>query len=524
MRKSSVGRGILCGAVIWTTGMAFAETLALYTFNDGAAGAAVSSVVSTQGTWSGGGIAHTLFNGNAPVFSDEVPGKHIYAGVQLTNCVIENPQSVQFSANNVDSASKDGGKIVFAALASDLTARNAFTLEFFFKPETTSTWHAAFWMPVNSAQSHRFKFSAPAGGADAMSLQNQGESGSVNKSIVGLLNTWHHFALVYEKGVNSGDDKVTGYIDHAEVGSFTSTAETVTANLPVTLGCSNDDSEAFIGKLACFRVSDGALAADDMLYAVNNVNSEKETFGFWPFRDGTAGETVGAVTNAVAWNPLDGNAAHYGVAAAPVFSEEAPGRLVWSDAGMTNLLVRRPQSVSFYTANATSMNAAAITFKNLVTQLSFCDDFTLELFAKVETNATWRTLYHFWMGESTETIWKTCAPASNANLVEFERQKPDGQLSRSVPDLDDGTWHHFASVYKGAEHKMHVYLDGTEIGSGLGCVNTPRTGQHFFLGCADPYSEGFCGKVSCLRVTARALDPAEFMACSQEPGLVIIVK
>jgi len=500
-----------------------AGTLALYPFDDGAAGTEVSTVASAAGTWTGGGSAAVINGGNKPAFDADAPGKYVFSGVFPTNCVLRNPQSVLFSKPSGVSSANAGGKIELASLASALTQRDTFTLEFFFKVETEATWHAAFWMPVNGAQSHRWKFSAPSGGKNAVALQNQGGSGQVAKTVTQLKDTWYHFAMTYRRDDAGTTGQVTLYLNHESAGSFTSTTEGATSGLPLTLGCSDGNSEAFWGKIAALRISEEVLSASDMLYASDRNYLELDTLAFWPFKDGSAGVAVGTVTNAVAGNPLYGTS-HAGDAGLPRYSAEAPGRYVWSDAAQTKLLVRNPQSIAFHADSANGNTASSVDFWGLTSQLTVCSNFTFELFAKVETNATWRTLYYFNLGTSWDTTWKTCAPAGNANRIEFERQKPNGTAYRDLADLDDGTWHHLASVYRADEYMMRFYLDGVEVGSGLACTNCPRAGQSFILGCSNPYAEGFCGKVSCLRVTPRALQPAEFMSCSKVSGYMLIVR
>lgn len=516
---------LVCGVVAMAACTVSAETLALYSFNDGAAGTEVSTLSNSLGSWSGGTSAQAINSGNKPIFHADAPGKYIFVGEFPTNCVLRNPQSILFSKPDGIDPSNAGGKILFASLASELTKRDAFTLEFFFKVETESTWHAAFHMQVNN-QKHRWKFSAPASGANTVRLEDQNGAGSVSKTFSQLKDKWCHFAMTYVRNVEAtpGKGRLAFYIDHEHVGDLSTATESQTSNLPLVLGCSDGDGEAFWGKISTLRISDEVLEPTSMLYASDYSYLELETLAFWPFKDGTAGEMVDTVTNSVAGNPLYGKA-HAGDAGLPRYSDKAPGYWVWSDAAKTNLLVTAPQSIELHANNAGQNAASSINFGSLATQFSVCSNFTFELFAKVESNATWRTLYHFCLGQSVKAIWKTCAPAGSLNKVQFERQNPSASVSTILPkDLNDGKWHHFASVCNGSDHLMRFYLDGTEVGSGLACTYVPRGGEAFYLGCSDNYSEGFCGKVSCLRVTQRALSPDEFMSCTKLPGLVVIVR
>ena len=85
-------------------------------------------------------------------------------------------------------------------------------------------------------------------------------------------------------------------------------------------------------------------------------------------------------------------------------------------------------------------------------------------------------------------------------------------------NLDDGCWHHLAIVVDGDDCEVRTYIDGRLSVRRTGYVPAPRLNENwaysFFIGCDYGPKMFFDGWLDSVRVTLRALSPEEFMSAN----------
>lgn len=74
-------------------------------------------------------------------------------------------------------------------------------------------------------------------------------------------------------------------------------------------------------------------------------------------------------------------------------------------------------------------------------------------------------------------------------------------------DLDDGNWHHLVGTYEGV--KVHLYVDGTEFGTGTSCTGNLKTDGTFKIGADASNNIEFGGSIDEVAIWNRALSATE---------------
>lgn len=251
------------------------STMALYLFNDGAAGTSASGLSltnSVDGTAFAGAVNVTA--GGSLVFSDDVPGTHLLDGVDGVTVGV-NPQSIDFSG----SSANEGAGVTFAGVMDELVTTNAFTLEFFYKKPTSLAGN-----DPTSSQLLTFKMNATYTalvtapyytGSNELGVKING-SRTVTFDDVMQDGKWHHVAICGEKKPTDGGSTylVFDYTNIAKsVNSRTGVVYTDmpgwfddTTTGPVTFG--GGTKNLFRGLVAGVRITKGRkLTGDQMLKA-----------------------------------------------------------------------------------------------------------------------------------------------------------------------------------------------------------------------------------------------------------------
>jgi len=246
------------------------------------------------------------------------------------------------------------------------------------------------------------------------------------------------------------------------------------------------------------------------------------TLAFYPFTDGAAGENVTTVANAVGQSY--GGVRHPTYQGSPVFSADAPGAYVFPSRDATAPICENPGSVSF--ANTTAAGKSAVVFSNLAGALADLDGYTIECFYRVRERATYKPAINYTAGcnyildlpsgnEGAQVRLFNSADGINnprgtlGYYVGYEYVESTGERHY----LDDGLWHHVAIVRNKATEKNTLYCDYYSRGSFSSTNGTADAGNPLLIGCGS-----FQGEMSCLRVTAKALDSSEFIYASDDPG------
>lgn len=457
-------------------------------------------------------------------------------------------------------------------MADALSGRSSYTIEYYIKmdagfnyhdPASTYTFISKTPLYVASA-SCGYKLIAPVnrntgnGHPTGFSLENYAnKSGSVTGGSVGDStdygdDAWHHIAIVYtETDADAKIGTLDFYVDSIKMGSRT--YENVAGTgLKFRLGTGylklpgTDDktaTESIHASLACLRVSGAALEKGAFMKVDPTPRvAGMGTAGFWDFKDGAVGASARFVTNRVDASLFLGKAAQNWdgsrvLGDLPTFSDDVPGRIVYSDSTCTNMLARDPQSLRF-TPGTGAGGGGKVELDALSTALTRLDGYTIELFFKTESTDNWRSLLGWRFGDkvgikanltygANSTKHRTIAYEVLTNTTGSTMSSiASGTWTTSDSDLGS-KWRHIAFTYRKSTGQAEMYVNYQKVVSvafnpQFLLEQYPLTlGTSAFSGKA--IQESYGGFIACPRVSTSILTPSEFMVAQDAeviPGTV----
>lgn len=553
----------LCASVVLQTplfAVADSDVIGFWDFKDGTVGEDAGTVSASVGNWIG-----TAYKANAsgnkgtlPTYSDACPSVKIFTDALHREVLVSNPKSLHFSLAN-DSL---GGYVDIAGLSTELTAHTAFTVEFYarfddidYASQSVKPWTE----PLTFRTADRY-VCVTFGQGDVTRLKcgcyniEDPKAGPVSTDPISqpILNTWVHFAFVYEQTdaeKHSGNLKC--YVNRDEKGTLAYTNTPLgSVSHPLRLGTSFGSGRVaynpynFRGDICALRIKSVALDEMGFMSECEYVVPEGEMLGFWDFKDGAVGASANSVTNkgylASVGTGTGAALTELDTGMVPAFSDDVPGLYIYPSSIQTGKrLVENPQSLLFTTQNAPnsqsveskSVGGGAILFPNLGSAISDQKSYTVECFFKDEDWSNWQYaagLFGFNANKEDGATAVNVQPMVSS--VKNDKTEWNLTLFSAKYNKDstwkDGEWHHLAVVYDGSVSNISLYVD-RELGQTVAYTNYYRGGERFVLGSrADARaSYAFRGKISCLRVTAGALGRDDFMTAAKKlPGLSIIVR
>lgn len=297
MRMQSTAFAIFAGASLCAANLS-ADTLGFWDFRDGAPGASVSEVKSSNEKFTG--TAGTSKNGGSlPTFASDSPGRLIVSSRDATELSAA-PQSVAF--RYPDRANRQSGLIDIGGIADELVGKGSFTIELFVKMDETYRY----WMEGDGKYDQisktvlylealkdvgGFKMIAPnkvidsgdaAGHAQGFAFEVYGRTSEAATVAWKAYNStgdisdgkWHHLAVVYRETDGAArTGTLSFYVDYGIIGSPIPYANTGSADTGLKFrlgtgykdakGAEKTDVEPINASLAALRVSSGALAVED---------------------------------------------------------------------------------------------------------------------------------------------------------------------------------------------------------------------------------------------------------------------
>ncbi len=552
---------VLVGARLFA--LADSNVIGFWDFKDGTVGEDAGTVSASVGNWTG-----TAYKANAsgnkgtlPTYSDACPSVKIFTDASHREVLVSNPKSLHFSL----SSDNLGGYVDIANLSTELTSHTEFTVEFYgrFDDNDYASQAVMPWTePLVFRTADRY-VCVTFGQGDVARIRcgcyniEDPKVGPVSTGTISqlILNTWVHFAFVYEQtdaGTHSGNLKC--YVNRAYEAmiAYTNTPLGGVSH-PLRLGTSMGNGRVaynpynFRGDICALRVKSVALDENGFMSETPYAVQEGEMLGFWDFKDGAVGASATSVANkgcltsvgtgnGEARNELD-------TGKVPVFSDDVPGLYIYpSSSRIGKRLVDNPQSLLFTTENAPtsqsvnsqSVGGGVILFPNLGSAISDQRSYTVECFFKDEDWSNWQYaagLFGFTANKEDGATAVNVQPMVSSvkdgkTTWNAKLDTPINATYNKDSTWKDGDWHHLAVVYDGSVSNISLYVD-RELGQTVAYTNYYRAGERFVLGSrADSRaSYAFRGKVSCLRITAGALGPDDFMtAVKRLPGLVVIVR
>lgn len=273
-----------------------------------------------------------------------------------------------------------------------------------------------------------------------------------------------------------------------------------------------------------------------------SVSADTETFAFYSFRDGAAGESaVGVVTNSVqeadSEETYEGMVTEAGSLPHVVFSDDAPGLYVYETSHAdAALLGDHPQSIQLG-SGACEVSTGTLKIQSAGPRLSRCHagGFTIEFFFKISPEDTWSAWsamfsfdcgYKFGSSRPSFFVYMPCDNASSLRhgLGGYNASAGLGGKSTLAYPLNDGKWHHFAAVESrsAGDPVLTLYVDGnvcatySNLASSGVELTVDDNGTGIELG-----RNNVSWKMSCLRLTARPRSVDEFMAVTSRSAVAV---
>lgn len=333
---------------------------------------------------------------------------------------------------------------------------------------------------------------------------------------------WHHVALVVNDAERNedGNARMRGYVDYKnlvnswiEPRSYANGAENLyIGSTPQTPGC-------FGGTIAHVRISDAALSAQQFLQFATPTGASDDVplhVNFEP------AETVDVMS-------LPGDVPNLGGGGVVTFASKDGFPHVTNDAVSATTIYDSLLAADAGRANAASMvnstNAGARTYAQFVPPR---DDFTnssftVECFYKttqadqfiplVRRRSNWNVQFNLGFSDSPGKL--------AATVVHTDGRVDDkGNLRYSQDAItdeettNDDAWHHGALVVDAATRTVRLYRDYCAVGTNVIVIATNRwlvpSGYPVYIGGVDN-GKTFEGAIDGVRITMRALAPAEFM-------------
>ena len=274
--------------------------------------------------------------------------------------------------------------------------------------------------------------------------------------------------------------------------------------------------------------------------------AEANVLGFWDFKDGAAGSSVGSVSSRLGATTYTGTAGKTSATGGvlPLFDASSPG-YVYSDAQKDVLVSAKPQSVKFmYDPAVVSQQPSStpagglIDFPGVMAQLAGKSEFTVEFFLKFDKDFE----YYTTKGAYVYNSKTSCFLGDDDNGVKIVT--PNGVASKKVTGIaaqgvkggnvsvtgsnyNDDTWRHMAVVFQstqsgGTTGTISFYVGYVLVGSFDYDNGTYAKSLTFRLGTGRDSKKGtepFQGYVSALRISTVARSIDGFLHAESAPDI-----
>lgn len=492
--------------------------IALYRFNEGAAGTEVQQIKNAvdEGLYGSdkvkASVARDGVPGGVPVYSDDIPAKYIYANSSATEPLMQegNYQSI----STADALGYVHLANIFSAAAK--SESGDFTLELFIKTDT----HDGKWRnfittegTTDSDDAEYFKLATtePSTQICLQQIANREGNFHVYNNTHGV-GVWSHVVIIYDHEVK----KAEWYVN----GQKSSTLDLDLSGLPEGKGMfllgSPNGTDYIQGKVACVRLCDGKLDKDEFLQALPFKLNNSDPL-FYDFKDGTAGETVNAITNTIDPNFGTATAVSMGGGAKPVFDDDVPGTAIQTSLYDHTIMAQHPLSISFAGDESSPFTGGVMQFPGLAYSLSVMPEYTIEFFAKIpSTTASWRSMISYSTGIRDSADGGDYAvymqwPSAGLGRISLQNwNHPGGNQEGLFWEQPTNVWMHFAIVYKdnkATPYCNYVSSSSIDIDHGSLTMFTPL----YLGGAYSANNNAFIGKLCCLRITPKALEATDFM-------------
>lgn len=339
---------------------------------------------------------------------------------------------------------------------------------------------------------------------------------------------WHHLAVVVTADASANTAEVKLVLDYTTLATTKTLAGfrgfhyNNSGNFPLLVGADlwrSSKSCCFMGEIAEVRISNTALAADELLRPLPDGPVDADTLVFLPMGDC---DWFGSPNTANYKNIYHGVLNAAPTAACPPYWTSGTTSAAYpasaADAAGASVRDGYFATAAFADAKSTAFSRALVSgqYAGHVLRVPYEDahlaegSFTLEWFFKTDgqvPSGNGVNSYTF----MNPSFAKIMINQSNGKLL--TRLIPQtGNYSdyNSSGRVDDAQWHHYALVYDKGQGAFSIYLDYALVSSTTLAPAT-GTGRAFLFGGETATSQTFAGNLDDFRITKRALRPHEFL-------------
>lgn len=484
--------------------------------------------------------------------SADVPGSYLFANATDSLPMSDSYRSLRFvdlkSGSTQPSAWIDGFGV-------ELAKRAAWTLEFFVKDDGATPGLITYFNLTEAKDAANINLQWPNASKDSEAYlysDFDGYNGSTNRSSVDVGmslrdGAWHHVALVYSQPDESQHGTIRLFVDY-KTGTGVCHVKRTPNCTPGTEFRIRDKIGG--GSICAIRLTETALTADGFMRASDAaVRDVAERIAFYPLDDQPAGtvwtasETAVCVENgysntvASAYQSagdklvLMAKAAAGQTGQAFVATNDVPARYVYASVNadkpcreLTSALFMNDATKLSPTTDS-GLDKAYFETQKLAKDLAAVSTWTCEWFVKFARTEGKLILYDFLYKDGDATNSMFALNLTSANVIELSNTSktggtwnPAARTSVVYPDIDslaDGKWHHLALVCSG--DKMRLYCDYALASEAIAV----RRDAALAPGELRFGDGGVRATFSCLRVTAAALEPREFLYASDSADGVL---
>ena len=434
---------------------------------------------------------------------------------------------------------------------------SSFTVEYFFKPNSTktTTWQFMAVMPLlmkdadgtrkTGGESWSMGFGNSVTPSTGGMIKGSGlfwmrfattnsvgnfAANEVPRPFVKALNCfddrWHHIAVTVQDGT-----EVKLYFDYGFVASATlGNPIEFAPDGDLYIGGTPHNDLPFYGAMAHFRVSDEVLTSDKFLHFTRTERAADEASDVLLHLNFEAVD--GISKNNIFFNQAaTGSAVHFSATNSTGSSSNSESS---ADVYTNKLYASRRDytgSDNLLSWNRKGNTSGEPSIEWLPSEDVFAESsFTVEMFVKTSTFNAWTHLFKRRIGgsfSSSNQIW--IGGNKNNNQIKWDlRMDTDIKtITDTSGTIKNGSWHHIAVVYDKDANKLFYYRDWVKISEIAGSTkNVSATTDPIQIGGnpANGGSASFTGFIDEVRITKRALGVKEFLTPERAQGLIIFVQ
>ncbi len=346
---------------------------------------------------------------------------------------------------------------------------------------------------------------------------------------------WHHLAVVVTADASANTATVKLVLDYTTLATtkalsgFRGFHYNNNGNFPLLVGAdlwrSSNGSKncCFMGEIAEVRISDVALAADELLRPLPDGPVDDATLVYLPMGDC---DWFGSPNTASYKNIYHGvlNAARTAACTPYWTSDTTSAAYPASAADAAGASVRDGYfaAAAFADAKSTTFSRALVSgqYAGHVLRVPYEDahlangSFTMEWFFKTDGQVPSGNGINSYTFLNCSFAKIMINQANGLLLTRLLPAQGNYQDFNSAVRVDDGQWHHYALVYDADQSAFAAYLDYGKIASQTYALTT-GTSTEFYFGGQNPTTQAFSGNLDDFRITKRALNAGEFLTTRQ---------